>query len=56
MPMLDLMRFKETIVSYGMHLPFVKEMLNLWSVCNRIIPEDWIELDKGVLDSGPELQ
>ena len=35
-PMLDLRRFKEAIVSYGMHLLFVKQMLNLWSVYNRI--------------------
>ena len=54
MPMLDLRRFKEAIVSYGMLLPFVKQILNLWSVCNRIIPKDWIDLVKGVLESGPQ--
>ena len=54
--MLDLRRFKDAIVSYGIHLPFVKQMLNSWLVCNRIIPKDWIELVKGVLEPGPQLQ
>ena len=31
-------------------------MLNLWSVCNRIIPNDCIELIKAVLEPGPQLQ
>ena len=53
---LNLRRFKEVIVSYGIHLPFVKQMLNSWLVCNRIIPKDWIELVKGVLEPGPQLQ
>ena len=52
-PMLDLRRFKEAIVSYGMHSPFVKQMLNWWSVCNKIIPKDWIDLFKAVLEPGP---
>ena len=46
----------EAIVSYGMHLPSVKQMLNSWSVCNRISPKDWIELVKSVLEPGPQLQ
>ena len=52
-------RFKEiqeAIVSYGRHSPFVKQMLNSWSIYNRIIPKDWIELVKAVLEPGPQLQ
>ena len=45
-PMLDLRRFKEAIVSCGMHSLFVKQISNLWSVCNRIIPNNQIELVK----------
>ena len=56
MPMLDLRRVKEAIVSYGMHSPFVKQMLNLWSVCNRIITKHWIEFVKGFLEPGLQLQ
>ena len=26
--MLDYLRFKDAVISYGMHLPFVKQMLN----------------------------
>ena len=43
-PMLDLRRFKEVIDSYTMHSPFMKEMLNLQSGCNRVIPKDLIDL------------
>ena len=49
MPMLDLKRFRKAIVSYIMHSPFVKQMLNSWSVCYRIKPDDWIEMVEGSL-------
>ncbi|XP_052593228.1 torsin-1A-interacting protein 1 isoform X3 [Peromyscus californicus insignis] len=52
--MLDLRRFKEAIVSYGMHSPYVKQMLNSWSTYNRIVPQDWRELAQAVLE--PRLQ
>ena len=26
---------------------FVKQMLKSWSICNRIVPKDWIKLVKG---------
>ena len=39
--MLHLRRFKEVIVSYGIHSPFVKQMLNSWSMYKRTIPQDW---------------
>ena len=44
------------IVSYGMHSPIVKQMLNSLSVCNRFIPKDWIDLVKAVLEPGSQLQ
>lgn len=44
------------IVLHGMHVPFVKKMLNLWSTCSRIIPTDWRDLVKLVMESGPQLQ
>ena len=47
-PVLGLRRFKETRVTYGIHSPFVKQMLNSWSLCNRIILNDWIELVKAI--------
>lgn len=50
--MLHLRIFKEIIVSYGMHLPFVKQMLNMWSAWNRIISKDretWSNLSWSLL-------
>ena len=52
-------RFKEiqeAIISYGMYSPFMKQMLNLWSVCNRIISNDWKDFVNGVLHTNPQLQ
>ncbi|KAL6040241.1 hypothetical protein STEG23_020317 [Scotinomys teguina] len=54
--MLDLKRFKEAIVNYGIHSPFVKQMLNSWSTCNRIVPQDWKDLVTAVLEPGAQLQ
>ncbi|XP_052610186.1 oxidized purine nucleoside triphosphate hydrolase isoform X1 [Peromyscus californicus insignis] len=54
--MLDLRRFKEAIASYGMHSPYVKQMLNTWSTCNRILPKDWRDLAQAVLEPGQNLQ
>ena len=38
--MLYLRRFKEVIISYGTYLPFGKQMLNSWTISNRIMPQD----------------
>ena len=56
MSKLDLKRFKEVIASYGMYSPFTKQILNLQSLCNRIISKDWIDLAKAVLEPGSQLQ
>ena len=50
--MLDLRKFKKAIVSYGMHSPFLKQM----SSCNEIIPRNWRDFAKAVLQSGPQLK
>ena len=55
LPMLDLRRFKKSMVSKNMHSPFVKHKLNLRSVCSRIVPKDLIYLTKAVLEAGPQL-
>ena len=54
--MLNLRSLKEVIVSYGMQSLFVKQMLNSWSICNRIIPKDWRDLAMTVLEPDPQLQ
>ena len=53
---LDLRRFEEVIISYGMHSPIMKEMLKLWTVCNRIITKDGIDMVKANWEPGLELQ
>ena len=53
--MLHLKRFKEAVVSYDIHSHFGKQMLNLWSLCHRIISKDYTELVKDVLELGPHL-
>lgn len=53
---LDLRRFKEDVVSYGMHSPFVKWILNSWATQNRIIPQEWKDLVAATLEAGPQLQ
>lgn len=53
---LYLKRFKEAIDSYGMHSPFVKQMLNSWTTWNRIIPGDLKDLIIAVLEADPQLQ
>lgn len=35
----NLKDFKESIVAYGMHPPYVRQMLNTWATQNRIIPQ-----------------
>ena len=39
-----------------MHSPFVKQMLNSWSVCGKIILKDWIELFQALLETASQLQ
>lgn len=39
--MLDLKHFKEAILLYVLHSPFIKEMLNNWAIQHRAIPQDW---------------
>ena len=56
MEMLNLRKFKKVIVSYGMYSSFVRQRLNSWSVFERTIPKDWIDLVKAVLEPGPQLQ
>ena len=38
--MINLKRFKEAGLSYAMHSPLVKQMLNSWATRSRIISED----------------
>ena len=48
--------FKEAMISYGMHSPSVRQILNNWATQNRIIPQDWKGLVTAILEAGPQLQ
>lgn len=48
--MKDLTHFKEAMISYGNHLPYVKQIPNYGDTQNRIIPKDWKGLMTGILD------
>ena len=54
--MLDLKHLKEAIMLYGLHSPFVKEILNNWAMQHRVIPQDWMEGVSALLESGLQLQ
>ena len=53
--MLDLKRFKEAMVAYGIQSPYVKQMLNNWPMQNGIIPKDWKDLITAILEAGPQI-
>ena len=54
--MLKLWTVKEAIVIYGMHSPFVKQMPNSWSCCNRVTPKDWLDMVTAMLEAGLLIQ
>ena len=49
--MIDLRHFKEVLISYRMHLPYMKQILNNQVAQNRIIFQDWKGLVTAVLQS-----
>ena len=53
---LDLKRLKEVVISYGMHSPCVKQILNSLATLNRIIPENRKDLAIAILEADPQLQ
>jgi hypothetical protein len=38
---IDLRCFKDVMISYKMHSPYVQQILNNWDTQNIIIPQDW---------------
>ena len=44
------------MILYGMHSPYVKQILNNWATQNRIIPKSWKGLVMAVLETGLQLQ
>ena len=53
--MLDLKHFKEAVILYGLHSPFVKEMLNDLATQHSFIPQDGKGLVSPVVEAGQQL-
>lgn len=47
---------KKAIISCDMHLPNIKQILNLQATQNRIITQNWKDLAAAILETGPQLQ
>lgn len=56
MKMLDSENIKEAIVPYGMHLAYVRQMLNTRSTQDKLTPKDWKQLGTAELEYGPQLE
>ncbi|MBV2133726.1 hypothetical protein KRX52_13145 [Pseudomonas sp. MAP12] len=37
----DLKNIKESVVSYGLHSPYIKQLLHSWATFNTVMPTDW---------------
>lgn len=53
---LDLKRFKETVMTHGLHSPYVIQVVNNWATQNHMVPKDWRDLLAAILVHGPQLQ
>ena len=56
MDVLDLRNFKESVTNFGMQSPFVKQILTSLVIKNRIIPQDWKDMAKAILEPMSHLQ
>ncbi|CAO2631681.1 Gag-Pro-Pol polyprotein, partial [Lemmus lemmus] len=46
---------KQAVITYGLHSPYVHEILKTWSSCNKITPFDWHRMTTAVLETGTAL-
>lgn len=46
----------KVVISYVIHTPCVKQILNSWATQSRIVPTDWKVLETAILKDGPLLQ
>lgn len=56
MVVLELRKFKESVTNFGMYSPFVKQILISWAIKNRIIPQDWNDMTREILEPAANLQ
>lgn len=55
-PMTELKGIKQAMVAYGVHSPYVKELLSTWATANKITPLDWNNLISAVLDQFSQIK
>ena len=53
--MTDLKEIKQTIVSYGIHSSFIREMVKMWASSIKATAQDWIQLISAVPENGYQL-
>lgn len=46
----------EVVISYAIHTPCVKQILNSRATQSRIVPTDWKVLETAILKVGPLFQ
>ena len=54
--LLELRKSKESVTNFGMHLPSVKQILTSWTIKNRLIPQDWKDMARAILEPAANLQ
>ncbi|MGE9804163.1 hypothetical protein ACQP3L_26470, partial [Escherichia coli] len=52
----DLKNIKESVVSYGLHSPYIKQLLHSWATFNRVTPIYWELLVADVLENSCQIQ
>ena len=53
--MSNLKEIQQAIVSYGLHSPFVRELVKTWALSTKAISDDWLQLISAILENGPQL-
>ena len=52
----DLKEINQAVVSYGMHSPYVRELLKILASRNKVTPHFWFQLVSAMLKDGLQLQ
>ena len=46
---------KQSVVSYGMHSPYVRQLVKTWASRNKVISHYWLQLVSAILGHSPQL-
>ena len=49
-------KFKESVSNFGMHLPFLQQILTFEAINNSISPQNWKDVAKAILELASHLQ